>query len=368
MKVLFVTGSFPPMKCGVGEYTAALAEAIAKHPGASVAVLTDVAAGAGGQRAGCEILPVAHGWRLLDAIPIVKAIHRFSPDIAHIQYPGLGYRFPCLPLNLPILTRLSGVPVVQTWHEHLPNLAFRIEVNMLFTRKIVVVRPDFMKEMSPRYHWLARSREFRFIPNASAIPSIRLSEADRKAVVFRYSPDGRPLVVHFGFAAVHKGIDRIFEIADPERDHIVLACDLSDSDPYQRTVRELADSPPWRGKVTITGFLAVEELALLLAAADAVVFPFRNGSGIWNSSIHAAMAQGSFVLTTSTETHGYSRERNAYYALPENKEEMREALSKHIGRRNEPTGNVSDWTDIAIAHIELYQAILKLPPGTMRTS
>jgi hypothetical protein len=74
------------------------------------------------------------------------------------------------------------------------------------------------------------------------------------------------------------------------------------------------------------------------------------------------------VLTTSTETHGYSRERNAYYALPENKEEMREALSEHIGRRNEPTGNVSDWTEIAIAHIELYQAILKLPPGTMRTS
>jgi len=33
------------------------------------------------------------------------------------------------------------------------------------------------------------------------------------------------------------------------------------------------------------------------------------------SSIHAAMAQGSFVLTTSTDTHGYSREQNAYYAL-----------------------------------------------------
>ena len=362
MRVLFVTGSFPPMKCGVGEYTAALAEAIGKLPGVSVAVLTDVAAGAGGRRAGCEVLPVAHGWRLLDAIPIMKAIRRFSPDIAHIQYPGLGYGSSYLPLDLPILTRLSGVPVVQTWHEHLPRADFRMEVNMLFTRKIVVVRPDFTKEMSPGYRWLVSSREFRFIPNASAIPAVRLSEADRKAVAFRYSPGGRPLVVHFGFAAGHKGVDRIFEIADPGRDHIVLACDLSDSDPYQRTVRELADSPPWKGQVTITGFLAAEELGLLLAAADAVVFPFRSGSGIWNSSIHAAMAQGSFVLTTSTDTHGYSREQNAYYAFPENKEEMREALSEHIGRRTQPTRNLSDWTGIAKAHIELYRAILKSPP------
>jgi len=118
---------------------------------------------------------------------------------------------------------------------------------MLFTRKIVVVRPDFMKEMSPRYHWLARSG----IPVHPErvchpfYPAFGGRSKGRRVPVFS---DGRPLVVHFGFAAVHKGIDRIFEIADPERDHIVLACDLSDSDPYQRTVRELADSPPWRGR------------------------------------------------------------------------------------------------------------------------
>jgi hypothetical protein len=36
-----------------------------------------------------------------DAIPIMKAIRRFSPDIAHIQYPGLGTVL-YLPLDLPI--------------------------------------------------------------------------------------------------------------------------------------------------------------------------------------------------------------------------------------------------------------------------
>jgi glycosyltransferase involved in cell wall biosynthesis len=364
VKVLFVTGSFPPMKCGVGEYTAALAEAIAKHPGMYVAVLTDVAAAGGKRVPGVDLLPVADGWRLRDALPIVKTIRRFSPDIVHVQYPTQGYSSAFLPVLLPILGRMAGALVVQTRHEHMTRSGVLVHANALFTRKIVVVRPDFTEVMSPRYRWLKETREFRFIPNASAIPAVRLSEAERKAVASRYSPGERPLVVHFGFAAVHKGVDRIFEIADPGRDHIVLACDLEDSDPYQRTVRKVADSPPWRGKVTVTGFLPAEELAQLLAAADAVVFPFRTGGGIWNSSIHAAIGQGSFVLTTSTETHGYLREQNTYYALPENTEEMREALSKHIGCRNEPARNASDWSENAQAHIELYLAILK-PPGAM---
>jgi len=105
---------------------------------------------------------------------------------------------------------------------------------MLFTRKIVVVRPDFTKEMSPGYRLAGKQPGVPVHPNASAIPAVRLSEAESKGRRVRYSPGGRLLVVHFGFAAGHKGVDRIFEIADPGRDHIVLACDLSDSDPYQR--------------------------------------------------------------------------------------------------------------------------------------
>jgi hypothetical protein len=92
------------------------------------------------------------------------------------------------------------------------------------------------------------------------------------------------------------------------------------------------------GKVTITGFLAAEELALLLAAADAVV-SFPQWKRHWNSSIHAAMAQEASCVT-STETHGYSREQNAYYAL-ENTERCG-ALSAY--RAPERTDEkASDW-------------------------
>jgi hypothetical protein len=71
---------------------------------------------------------------------------------------------------------------------------------MLFTRKIVVVRPDFTKEMS----LLPLAGEQRFgSSESSAIPAVRLSEAS-KAVAFGISRR-EAVIVHFGFAAAHKG-------------------------------------------------------------------------------------------------------------------------------------------------------------------
>jgi len=81
----------------------------------------------GGEEPVARFYPFAHGWRLLDAIPIMKAIRRFfTRHRPHPVPPASAYGSSYLPLDLPILTRLSGVPVVQTWHEHLPRADFRM--------------------------------------------------------------------------------------------------------------------------------------------------------------------------------------------------------------------------------------------------
>ena len=72
----------------------------------------------------------------------------------------------------------------------------------------------------------------------------------------------------------------------------------------------------------------------MLAAADAVVLPFRSGGGSWNSSIKAAAVQGTFVLTTSTERHGLDPDGNVYYARPSDAKDLMEALRRHLGRRS----------------------------------
>ena len=114
----------------------------------------------------------------------------------------------------------------------------------------------------------------------------------------------------------------------------------------------------WRGKVHFTGFLPADQVASLLAVSDAVVLPFPNGGGEWNSSIHAATVNGAFVLTTSLSMQGYQSQSNIYYANPNNLNEMKVALNKYAGRkRNCANEYHNEWLRVAAEHNNFYEEI-----------
>jgi glycosyltransferase involved in cell wall biosynthesis len=359
MRILLISGSLPPMKCGVGDYTAHLAEALGRCENTSVAVLTDVQAKPIPSDFNFEVFPVARGWRMLDAVPIAIAARRWRPDVMHIQYPTQGYGHRYLPWLLPTLFRIASVPIVQSWHEHPEGMGRRNILNAALGGGLIAVRPDYTGMMSARYQWLVRRKQFRFIPGASAIPRVQLSDTEISALRSRFALTSGSLIVFFGFAHPAKRIELLFEIADPARHHLVLICDLSSADAYQDRILNLINCEPWAGRVTVTGFLPSEEVGQILGAADAVILPFQNGGGLWNTSIRAAVAQGTFVLTTSRERHGYDSSENVYYAQPDEVSEMREALRTFVGNRNSET--VKDpgceWDSIASAHISLFNTI-----------
>jgi len=87
-------------------------------------------------------------------------------------------------------------------------------------------------------------------------------------------------------------MDRLFEIADPAKHHLVLICDLRETDPYQANILRLANQTPWAGKVTVTGFQSAQRVGEILAAADAILFPFPAGAGEWNTSLIALRPLG----------------------------------------------------------------------------
>ncbi len=348
------------MKCGVGDYTAHLGNAIARCKDMSVAVLTDAAARPIPSDFAFEVFPLARSWRMLDIAPIATAVRRWRPDIIHIQYPTQGYGGGYLPWLLPALFRMANLPVVQTWHEYHPErMGRRNLLNAALGGGLIAVRPDYKSMMSASYRWLIRRKQFRFIPGASAIPSIQLSDTERSALRSRLNLTSSSLVVFFGFAHPAKRIELIFEIADAARHCLVLICDLKSADAYQERILNSINREPWAGRVTVTGFLPAEEVGRILAAADAVVLPFQNGGGLWNTSIRAAIAQGTFVLTTSRERHGYDSSENVYYAQPDDVPDMREALRTFIGNRHNET--VKDpgceWDSIASAHISFFERI-----------
>ena len=368
MRILLVTGSFPPMKCGVGDYSAHLAKHLGKGKNTAVAVLTDAAAASAPADPDFHLLPVVRGWRIGDLPVVKKAIADWNPDIVHVQYPTQGYGRKKLPWLLPAIAAAMKYKVVQTWHEYFPMGGYANLLNTVVPGGLIAVRPHYLEKMPSWYRWLVRKKAFAFIPNASTIPYMRLSPAETEEVRSRFSRDGGPLVAYFGFAYPEKGVERVFDIADPARHHLVLICDLDPADRYHARVLDLSRKSPWRGRVTVTGFLPKEEAGRILAAADAVLFPFRKGGGEWNTSLHAALAQGTFVLTTSGLREGYDPSENVFYSRPDDVRGMREALLSHAGTKRDgrPSDFQGDWDTIAAAHMDLYRRILETPASGNR--
>jgi len=274
----------------------------------------------------------------------------------HIQYPTQGYRGGLLSWLLPVLLKLRGIQVVQTWHEFMSTVNIRDSALMVAMGPILVVRPRYRETMPTIYRWIVSSRRIRFIPNASSIPKMDLQESARTAVRSRFLSSNKTLVAYFGFAYSHKGVEQLFDILDPQRHHLVLICNLDANDPYQGQLLALSTSPTWTGSVTVTGFLPAEEVGAILASADAVVLPFRHGGGMWNSSLHGAAIQGTFVLTTATDSRGYIEAENVYYARPDDIQEMRQAVHDYAGRRRRVDHKYpyTTWAEITEEHMQVY--------------
>jgi glycosyltransferase involved in cell wall biosynthesis len=349
------------MKCGVGDYTMRLSAMLSKQPDISAGVLTMEGCNAEIPDDRVEVIPIVRAWRMSEAIRILSAIRRWNPDVIHFQFPAQGYRG-ILPVLLPYLAAFLGKPIVQTWHEYLTKESRSLGMCLLLLSpgNIIAVRPNFQGHMTLFARLLVRRKKFWFIANAASIPRVRLMDSERKVVRERLCQPNRKLIAYFGFLYPHKGVDLLFDIADPDRHQIVLIGDIRQDDPYHRSILDRIQCEPWRGKASVTGFLPESEVARILAASDAVVLPFRDGGGMWNTSLHGAALQGTFVLTTSRERHGYDDGHNIYYARPDDMQDMQLALDSYLGRRNIDVNidTYTTWNSVAAQHIDVYRTVL----------
>lgn len=360
-RVLLVTGSFPPMRCGVGDYAFKLSQALTRFR-LDVGVLTSVAAGHACGPSNVTVFPTITSWRLRDLWRFIATVRAWSPDIVHIQYPSQGYAGVLMPSLLPITARLMFKRVVQTWHEVETPRGKGWKYFLLrglFSGHVVVVRPKYEDQLPPAVRATVWLKKFLYIPNGSVIPKVALTAEEHAATRGRYLQRQRRIIVFFGFIFPHKGLELLFDIAEPNTDRIVVAGMLDEQSAYAEEIARRASSPPWQGNVDLLGFAPLAEMSALLSVADAVVLPFRGGGGEWNSSIHAAVSHGCFVVTTSTTKVGYDEASNIYYAAVDDVSDMKRAVQLYAGRRKTGDNCDDEWNTIGAQHVALYSRVLR---------
>jgi glycosyltransferase involved in cell wall biosynthesis len=356
-----VTGSYPPMMCGVGDYTQALVNSL-RESGVDVRVVT-TQIDTFNTSSETWVSRVMPDWRIGQVQKFLNIVEEFSPDIVHIQDPTQGYDYGTAPVLMIAAARLKKrMNIVWTWHEFPPETfkrRFLMFVLMaLVSKAIVFVRHNFKSNISQLLSCLLHRKPFQFIPNASVIPKSNMDELSRIQLKESIVPDDKHMIVFFGFIYPNKGVEQLFDIADPKKHHLVLVGKLDTNYPYHQKILSLAQDERWSGHVSMLGFLESEEAAKVIKAADAVVLPYTEGAGSWNTSLHAATLQGTFVITTSQSQGGYDAQNNIFYAGLNDTEGMRSALLQYCGVRRDVTNVEDPWVQIARDHYDLYQKVL----------
>ncbi len=360
MRILFVTGSFPPQRCGVGDYAHHLIEALKKFSMCELGVLTSSPSVEGCGEKKYTINASMEQWSFSEVGKFILIVNSFKPDIIHFQYPTQGYGNKLLPCLLPFVGFLLRIKIVQTWHEiYGPRQMFRFFWMGIVPGGLIVVRPEYVKKLSRWLRWGLKNKVIRFIRNASSIPRASLSLDESKRLKENYLKGQKRLITFFGFIYPAKGVELLFDIADPLKDQIIICGASPEMGEYQKSVYAKSNCSPWTGKVFITGELPREDVAKLLAVSDAVILPFKSGGGDWNTSIHGAQAQGTFVITTSNSASGYDKLTNTYYASIDGVAEMKNALEKYCGSKNIEHGDIDAvWTSISNEHLDLYRLLV----------
>lgn len=352
MRILVVTGAYPPMKCGVGDYTARLVNELDRMPGVTAAVLTASDAAESSCRPSV-FFPVVSRWGFRSLSVVTDCLRRFNPDIVHLQYPSsFGRVF--LPNFLPLICKVLGIAVVQTWHE--PPIYSQV-INALPKDVLVVVESDYPETYSQPYRTLVSHKKCVHIPIGSNIPRFCCSLEQRNIIRERYNAQNKRMLVYFGFASERKGLDLLFRVADPDVDRLVLICDLNTLDAYHAHILQLANSDLWKGKCYVTGYMPDHEVASVLDSADAAVFPFVEGTSPRNGSVLAARIQGTFVVSTHKTLRGYNRQEHVFYTLPGDVDAIRQGLDCYAGAKFVGIPPVTEWKSIASRHYEIYEQL-----------
>jgi len=315
MKITLLTGEFPPLEGGVGDFTRELARALAAL-GHDVHILTS---GSKGTKDEAQEPYATHravpgwGWGCWRAIRRWIASH--NPDVINIQYQAAAYAMrPAIHLLPWRLRRLPGRPaVVVTYHDlKVPYLfpkagPLRWQAVLALARwsdaAIVTNAKDHLT--LSRYPSLASSADI--IPIGSNIAPQPPAGYDRAAWRARYRLAADDLLMaYFGFLNESKGGETLFrafhKLAAANARLLMIGGLFGASDPtnraYQARVADLIAQLGLEKRIYWTGYTPPEKVSANLLAADVCVLPYRDGVSFRRGSFMAALAHGRPVVST----------------------------------------------------------------------
>jgi glycosyltransferase involved in cell wall biosynthesis len=322
MRIGMITGEFPPMQGGVGDFTLELARELI-HIGHEVYVLTNHQARPELQLDGLTVQATVEQWgrwgRTSNSSPrglqqAIQWVKHYHPAVVNIQYQAAAYNMHVAANHLPNRLR-TMTTVVTTFHDLL--------VPYLFP-KAGKRRKRIVYQMAQDSHGVIvtnRQDEEELYPVRPMPPVVRIPIGSNIAVnpPLDYDPEawrekhGIPsqafLVGFFGFINKSKGVNtlaqaiRLLEERFDTSAHLLFVGGLTgssdESNIHQADIaQQLIGGLGITRRVHWTGFVEAEQVSAYLMACDVVALPFQDGVSFRRGTLMAALAHGCPIVTT----------------------------------------------------------------------
>ncbi|MBM4422795.1 MAG: glycosyltransferase family 4 protein [Chloroflexi bacterium] len=308
LKIGLVTGEYPPMQGGVGDFSREVSLALAAL-GHRVHIITHAGAGADARPAP-TIHPIIRSWNLPSLFLIRRLARSLSLDIVNIQYQAAAYGMTppihCLPL-------IIGAPSVVTFHDLRVPYLFpkagalrRTAVNFLARSAtgVIVTNPDDLSALQrdPRI-----KRVIEIPIGSNVTPNFQL-QTPKSAIRNLQSAIRNPVVGYFGFLNASKGGGTLLRAlaALPDCKLLLIGGRTGSSDKtnaaFADEIESLAASLGVADRITRTGFLPPRETTEAFWSCDVMAMPYVDGVSFRRGTFMACLAHGMPTITTRPAT------------------------------------------------------------------
>lgn len=355
-RILFVTGEYPPLPGGVGDYTHLLRLALA---GVGVNSLVLTSAGADG-----DAVRTVTSWDWRIGGRVEGMVRRSQANVVHIEYQtgafGMSPALHVLPL---LLQRRLKSPVVTTFHDLRPPYLFPkagrlrrfVMLRMArFSTSVIVTNPGDERILTRTG---VRPHRIPIGPNLPP-PSASANDVSRTTVAF------------FGFPNRTKGIEDLIRaiglIDSTRRPRLLLVGAQGEPSPNNDIMPagELdAMAREYEVRLERTGYLAPQQASDALARSGVIALPFVRGASLRSGSLLSALGTGRPVISTEAFTKGDLLE---LAGLPQlmlvergDVGQLWDAIERGLSepRRALPIPSTFGWSAIAREHERLYRSL-----------
>lgn len=321
MHVLMVTGEYPPLTGGVGDYTRLLARAlIRKGHRVRVAAATGKPIPGRGGPDEPEVLTLPRRWTRGHRRAIARLAKTEQGSWIHVQYQTAAYRMNPGINQAPAAWAAQGLHVAWTYHDLLPPYLFPRAGDAL--RQRVTLTPgrashivvSTNREDADRLALAGIRAEVS--PVGSNIPRVTLNPRDKAALraSWRVRPD-EPVIGCFGLAGRTKGLQTLVEAARLLKTRgtnlriVIIGGTVGASDhsnaAFLQSLRNAIRTAGLENRVHWTGALSDREASRSISACDLMVQPYTEGASTRHGSLMACLDHGCATITSTPLSDGW---------------------------------------------------------------